>query len=66
MIRHGAGRHTCPDCEAEYFGAVFPFQSCPSCEAAKAKVVKEYWDEKRAGMRSIASNIVSQILAGGN
>ena len=29
----------------------------------KSEAEREYWDNKRAGMRSIASDIVSQILA---
>lgn len=54
---------TCPDCGTDYYGATSPFQFCPHCKAGKDKLEKQYWDNKRAGMRSIASDIVSQILA---
>jgi len=52
----------CPECGTEYF-TVSPFKFCPACRAAKDKLEQEYWDRKRDGMRSIANDIVSQILA---
>lgn len=53
----------CPDCGAEYYGAVSPFRFCPACRAKKDGQEKQYWDNKSAGMRSVASDIVAKILA---
>lgn len=56
---------TCPDCRTTYFGAVSSFRFCPACRAKKDKLEREYWDNKRVGMRSITDDIVAKILAKG-
>jgi len=56
---------TCPDCRTTYF-CVGPMRFCPACKAEKDKLEQEYWDNERAGMRSVASDIVARILAGQN
>jgi len=53
---------TCPVCGTVYY-CVGPMTFCPACRAAKDKLEQEYWDNKRAGMRSVASEIVARILA---
>lgn len=52
---------TCPDCATFYF-CIGSMRFCPVCKAVKDKAEQEYWDNKAAGMRSIASSIVSRIL----
>ena len=54
---------TCPDCGTTYFtGGGGPMRFCPACKAVKDKAEQEYWDKKRAGMRSVAGDIVAKIL----
>ena len=62
IVEEGVPHWNCPDCGTMYFGAS-KFRFCPACEWKKQQLEKEYWDNKRAGMWSIASDIVSQILA---
>lgn len=57
----------CPDCGTEYTTTGgSPMRFCPACRDKKKLAEQEYWDKKRAGMRSIASEIVSHILAKGD
>ena len=51
----------CPDCGAEYY-CVGEMRFCPACKDKKDKLEREYWDNKRAGLRSIATDIVARIL----
>jgi len=55
----------CPDCGTGFTG-VGEFRLCPACQDKKRQAEQEYWDNKRAGMRSIASDIVARTLAKGN
>ncbi len=66
IMREPTPSWTCPDCGSIFYGAVMPFNACPACRRAKEKLEQDYWDNKRAGMRSITSNIVAKILSGGN
>jgi len=59
----GVPHWKCPDCGTTYWGGT-DFRFCPKCRAEKDKLEKEYWDKKIAGQRSVAQDIVSQILAG--
>lgn len=52
---------TCPDCNIFYF-CIGKMRFCPACKAVQDKAEQEYWTEKRAGMRSVTSEIVSKIL----
>lgn len=54
---------TCPDCGTGYFGATSKPQFCPACRAKRDGLVQEYWNDKRAGMRSITDDIVAKVLA---
>ena len=55
----------CPECRTFYFGAS-QFRFCPACADKKQLAEKEYWDKKATGQRSVALDIVSQILAKNN
>ena len=55
----------CPDCGVEYYCVGKP-RSCPSCAAKKDRLEREYWDNKRVGLRSVSDDIVAKILSGGN
>lgn len=55
---------TCPDCGTTYF-CVGQMRFCPKCRENQAELEKKYWENKSAGMRSVASDIVSKILNGG-
>lgn len=51
----------CPDCGTIYY-CVGQLVSCPKCADAKTRLDKEYWDNKRVGLRSISNDIVAKIL----
>ena len=53
----------CPDCGTEYY-CVGQMRFCPACQVEKDKVEKDYWDNKRSGLRSVSDNIVARTLAG--
>ena len=55
----------CQDCGTEYYNVVHPggLVFCPHCKAKKDRAEQQYWDNKLASMRSVASLIVNQILA---
>ena len=52
---------TCSDCGTFYF-CVGTMRFCPACKAEKDKLEQKYWDNKRAGLASIATDIVAGIL----
>jgi len=55
----------CPDCKTVYFNVIGgPMRFCPHCKAEKDRLEKDYWDKKMAISKSIANDIVAQILAG--
>lgn len=55
----------CPVCGAEHYNVVSRrLMYCLHCKTEHDKAEQEYWDNKRSGMRSVADDIISQILAG--
>ena len=58
---------TCPDCGVLLVSVQSPPRFCPVCkdkvDAEKAVAEKVYWDNKKAGLRSVANDIVERILA---
>jgi len=56
---------TCPDCGTEY-SCVGKMKFCPKCREKDKMAEQRYWDKKVAGMRSVASDIVSKILSQNN
>lgn len=67
-IYHAGGTEIyweCTVCGNRYYAAGNgEFRFCPACQERKHGLEKEYWDNKAAGMRSVASDIVSRVLAG--
>ena len=53
----------CPDYGTVHWTAGAPLRFCPHCKAEKDKLEQKYWDDIKVGQRSIANNVISQILA---
>lgn len=57
----------CPDCGTEYDTlGNGTMRFCPQCADDKKELEKQYWKDKSAGMRSVASDIVARILEQNN
>jgi uncharacterized OB-fold protein len=55
---------TCPDCGTEYYlGIGVPMRFCPHCQAIERLKLESIREGELMAMRSIANDIVSQILA---
>jgi hypothetical protein len=55
----------CPVCKHVFY-ANGPMLHCPECQSRQRKLEEAYWANKRAAQRSIADEIVNQILEAKN
>ena len=53
---------TCPICRT-WYSCTGEMRFCPACRAEHDRLEKEYWDNKRSGLRSVSDDIVARILA---
>ena len=55
-------RWVCPECGAEHYFVGQKMQFCPVCRAKEAEIERQWWDNKRVGMRSVTDDIVAKAL----